>query len=139
MYSFLLLTPSQLDLLPTIRSRSLPIYLGAGNGLDDDRVDDLARLFAANVEGFVESGSTLHLILAAENLASAGGWQDPRAAEPWTLAAAAVKNSLALVPSAEPQRLLALAEDLLTGWRLRLRGIQAQRILEGMVVRHIAR
>jgi hypothetical protein len=137
--NFFLLTPSQLDLLPTIRSRSLPIYLGAGDGVDGDRADDLARQFAASIESFVESGSTLHLIMAAENLASAGGWQDPRAAEPWTLAAAAVKNSLVLVPSAEPQRLLALAEDLLTGWRLRLRGIQAQRILEGMVVRHIAR
>lgn len=137
--NFLLLTPSQLDLLPTIRSRSLPVYLGAGGGPDATRVGDLAERFATSVESFMESGSTLYLLAAAEDLAAAGNWQDPRASQPWTLAAAAVRNSCDLVPNAEPRRLLALSEDLLTGWRLRLRGIQAQRILEGMVVRHIAR
>lgn len=137
--NFLLLTPSQLDLLPTIRSRSLPVYLGAGGGPDTAQVEDLAERFATSVGKFMESGSTLYLLAAAEDLAAAGSWQDPRAAQPWTLVAAAVKNSCDLVPTAEPRRLLALSEDLLTGWRLRLRGIQPQRILEGMVVRHIAR
>ena len=137
--NFLLLTPSQLDLLPTIRSRSLPVYLGAGEGPDAALVGDLAERFASSVGRFMESGSTLYLLAAAEDLAAAGTWKDPRESQPWTLAAAAVKNSCDLVPNAEPMKLLALAEDLLTGWRLRLRGIQAQRILEGMVVRHIAR
>lgn len=137
--NFFLLTPSQLDLLPTIRSRSLPVYLGAGGGPDATQIGDLAERFASSVGRFMESGSTLYLLAAAEDLAAAGNWQDPRASQPWTLAAAAVKSSCDLVPNAEPKRLLALSEDLLTGWRLRLRGIQAQRILEGMVVRHIAR
>lgn len=137
--NFILLTPSQLDLLPTIRSRSLPVYLGAGEGPDAAQVGDLAERFASSVARFIDSGSTLYLLAAAEDLAAAGSWQDPRASQPWTLAAAAVKNSCDLIPKAESARLLALSEDLLTGWRLRLRGIQAQRILEGMVVGHIAR
>lgn len=136
--NFLLLTPSQLDLLPTIRSRSLPVYLGSGAGLDADRIGELTARFADSIDRYLSSGSTLHLLSAAEDLAAAGGWQDPRASEPWTLAAAAVKDSRDLLPQAEPRKLLALSEDLLTGWTLRLRGIQAQRILEGMVVKHIA-
>jgi len=137
--NFLLLTPTQLDLLPTVRSRSLPVYLGASQDLDPAEVEALAKRFAASVEEFLSSGSSLHLMSAAEDLAAAGGWQDPRAATPWTLAAAAVKESCRIVVNADNRRLLALSEDLLTGWRLRLRGIRPQRILEGMVVKHIAR
>ena len=137
--NFLLLTPSQLDLLPTIRSRSLPVYLGKGQGLDRERVEELADRFAASVDEYLRSGSSLHLISAAEDLAGAGGWQDPRAAGPWSLAAAAVMQSCERLPGADKRRLLALSEDLLTGWQLRMRGIQAPRILEGMVARHIAR
>jgi len=137
--NFLLLSPSQLDLLPTIRSRSLPVFLGSGQGLDGERIDDLAQRFAASLEEFRRSGSSLHLIAAAADLGLAGDWQDPRAAEPWSLAAAAVKQSCEKLPGADRRRLLALSENLLTGWQLRLRGIQAPRILEGMVVKHIAR
>ena len=136
---FLLLTPSHLDLLPTIRSRSLPVYLGVGSGPDPDRVTELAGRFAASVGRFMDTGSSLHLLSAAEDLLAAGNWQDPRSSQPWTLAAAAVKMSLDLLPASPPAGLLALAEDLLTGWRMRLRGIQAQRILEGMVVGHLTR
>lgn len=137
--NFLLLCPTQLDLLPTIRSRSLPVFLGAGQGLDEERVEDLAARFAASLSEFSRSRSSLYLIAAAAELAGAGGWQDPRAAEPWSLAAAAVKQSCESLPEAERRRLLALSEDLLSGWQLRVRGIQPQRILEGMVVKHIAR
>jgi len=137
--NFLLLSSTQLDLLPTIRSRSLPIFLGSGQGLDGERIQELAARFAASLEDFWGSRSSVHLIAAAQELAGAGGWQDPRAAGPWSLAAAAVKQSCERLPGAEKRRLLALSEDLLTGWQLRLRGIQPQRILEGMVVKHIAR
>lgn len=136
--NFLLLTPSQLDLLPTIRSRSLPVYLGAGSGPDNEMVEDLAQRLAVSIGSFIESRSTLHLISAAEDLAAAGNWQDPRATEPWIVAAAAVKRCRDLLPDVNPRQMLALSEDLLTGSRLRLRGIQAQRILEGMVVEHLA-
>jgi len=137
--NFFLLCPTQLDLLPTIRSRSLSVFLGKGRGLSSEQIAELAGPFAASLDGFWRSGSSLYLIAAAEELGRAGGWQDPRAAEPWSLAAAAVKESCEKLPNADRRRLLALAEDLLTGWQLRLRGIQPQRILEGMVVKHIAR
>ena len=137
--NFLLLSPTQLDLLPTIRSRSLPVFLGSEQTLDRQRVEELAESFTASLEEFERSQSAVHLIAAAQQLAAAGGWQDPRAAAPWTLAAAAVKRSCDKLPTANRRQLLALSEDLLSGWQLRLRGIQPQRILEGMVVRHIAR
>ena len=137
--NFLLLSPTQLDLLPTIRSRSLPIFLGGAQDLDNERIAELAERFAASLEEFWRSRSSLHLIAAAQDLADAGSWQDPRAGAPWSLAAAAVKESCERVSGADRRRLLALSEDLLTGWQLRLRGIQPQRILEGMVVKHIAR
>jgi hypothetical protein len=137
--NFLLLSPTQLDLLPTIRSRSLSIFLGSGQGLDGEQIAALAERFAASLENFWRSRSSVHLIAAAQELAGAGGWQDPRAAEPWSLAAAAVKQSCDKLAGADRRQLLALSEDLLTGWQLRLRGIQPQRILEGMVVKHIAR
>jgi hypothetical protein len=137
--NFLLLSPTQLDLLPTIRSRSLPIFLGSESGLDEESVDLLAERFVASLEEFARSRSSIHLIAAAQGLSEAGGWQDPRAALPWSTAAAAVKRSTERLPKTERRRLLALSEDLLSGWQLRMRGIQPQRILEGMVIRHIAR
>lgn len=137
--NFLLLTPSQHDLLPTIRSRSAFLFLGGDLGIDEEQVAELAARFAENIGRFVESGSSLHLVLAAGELADAGSWQDARSALPWTTAAAAVKQSCDLVSGGDRRRMLALAEDLLNGWTLRLRGIQPQRILEGMVVRHLAR
>lgn len=136
---FILLSPTQLDLLPTVRSRSLSVYLGSETGLDSDRVEHLAARVAEGLEDFAHSRRTVSLIGVAEELAGAGGWQDPRAAEPWSLAAAAVRHSCDKLPEEYRRPLLALAEDLLTGWQLRLRGVQPQRILEGMVVKHIAR
>ena len=136
---FFLLSPSQLDLLPTIRSRSQSVFLGAGLGLDGQRVEELANRIAVNLEDYRGSQNTVHLIAVAEELAGAGSWQDPRAAAPWSLAAAAVRRCCDKLPDDNRRSLLALAEDLLTGWQLRLRGIQPQRILEGMVVKHIAR
>ncbi len=137
--NFMLLCPTQLDLLPTIRSRSLPVFLGSEKGLEGPRVDELAAAFSHSVEEFLQTRNSLHLIGAADDLSAAGGWQDPRAAQPWSLAAAAVKASCDRIPGADRRRLLALSEELLTGWQLRLRGVQPQRILEGMVVRHLSR
>jgi len=137
--NFLLLSPTQLDLLPTIRSRSLPVFLGSEQGLDGGQVEELADRFAASLNDFWLSSNSLHLISAAQELSTAGGWQDPRAATPWTLAAAAVKLTCEGLPAAERRRLLALSEELLSGWQLRMRGVQPLRILEGMVVKHIAR
>ncbi|HEY6324604.1 MAG TPA: hypothetical protein VJA16_23920 [Thermoanaerobaculia bacterium] len=195
---FLLLAPSRLDLLPTLRSRSLAVFLGPAATADADRVEVLARAFAAAAGAYAETGAAVYLLSAAEALAAAGaagaagvagvaraaaavagpasaagpprarpgathwsgrgggagggapaGWDDPRAGRPWELAAAAVLRSLPepaeeadlpSAPRAAPWRAarLALAEALLTGPAMRLRGISAERILEGLVSRHLS-
>jgi hypothetical protein len=186
---FLLLTPSRLDLLPTLRSRSLAVFLGPAVAADPERVEVLARAFGAAADAYVATGAAVYLLSAAEALTAAGaagaggaaaggsgaraaagagrragpggakgggngesgGWDDPRAGRPWALAAAAVLRSLP-APEQEPgsrggerstpglwrAARLALAEALLTGPEMRLRGISAERILEGLVSRHLS-
>jgi DNA polymerase-3 subunit delta' len=138
--NFFLLTPSRLDLLPTLRSRSLAVFLGPADPVDPKVVDPLAQAFSAAVAGWNASGSPVYLLSAAAALAGAGGWDDPRSGRPWAVAAAAVLRSLLLEeePAAGRRARLALAEALLEGPALRLRGITAERILEGMVSRHLA-
>ncbi len=137
---FLLLAPSRLDLLPTLRSRSLAVFLGPAAAVDAATVEPLARSFAAAAAAYAGSGALIYLLGAAAALAAAGGWEDPRSGRPWTLAAAAVLRSLELEPRrGEARRArLALAEALLESPALRLRGIAADRILEGLVARHLA-
>lgn len=144
--NFFLLAPSRLDLLPTLRSRSLAVFLGAAETADPAAVEPVARAFASALSGYVSSGSAIHLLAAAEALGRAGGWEDPRAARPWAIAASAVLRSLDPSGETEPagpvsshrRALLALAEDLLGAPLLRLRGVAAERILEGLVARHLA-
>ena len=142
--NFFLLAPSRLDLLPTLRSRSLAVFLGAARGpgetAEEADVEPVARAFAAALSGWLSTGSAIFLLAAAEALGRAGGWEDPRASRPWAVAAAAVLRSLQGVEEEAPSRraLLALAEDLLGAPLLRLRGVGAERILEGLVARHLA-
>lgn len=141
---FLLLSPSQFDLLPTLRSRSLSIYLGAGGRLEGEVLDRVGRDFATALAAYAESDSVIELMAAATALLGAGDFKDARADEPWSFAAAAVLRSLdeeaaAGADGPSRRRRLALAEALLDGQRLRLRGITAQRIVEGLVVRHLGR
>ena len=136
---FLLLAPSQFDLLPTLRSRSLSIYLGSGEGLEREGVETLAEGLGAAISAFADSGNRLDLFAAASILGGAGGWKDPRSRRPWELAAAAVVqvSREAELPAGMRRRLLGLAEELLTGPDMRVRGIQPQRILEGLVYRSL--
>src|SRR5262245_26772388 len=137
--NFFLLAPSRLDLLPTLRSRSLAVFLGPGETAEDEDVEPVARAFAGALSGWLSTGSAIHLLAAAEALGRAGGWEDPRASRPWAVAAAAVLRSLPGIEEGTPRRaLLALAEDLLGAPLLRLRGVAAERILEGLVSRHLA-
>lgn len=138
--NFFLLAPSRLDLLPTLRSRSLAVFLGAAETAEEADVEPVARAFAGALSGWLSTGSAIHLLAAAEALGRAGGWEDPRASRPWAVAAAAVVRSLQQVEEGAPSRraLLALAEDLLGAPLLRLRGVGAERILEGLVARHLA-
>ncbi len=141
--NFFLLAPSRLDLLPTLRSRSLAVFLGAAETAEEADVEPVARAFAGALSGYLSTGAAIHLLAAAEALGRAGGWEDPRASRPWAVAAAAVLRSLQglpEIPEGAPSRraLLALAEDLLGAPLLRLRGVGAERILEGLVARHLA-
>jgi len=138
---FLLLAPASMDLLPTLRSRSLAVFLGPAEAVDPATVELLARAFANAAVRYSASGAAIYLLTAAEALAAAGGWEDPRAGRPWSTAAAAVLRSLDVEPVPPPgsrRAILALAEALLGGPAMRLRGVTAERILEGLVARHLA-
>lgn len=136
---FLLLAPSQFDLLPTLRSRSLAVFLGAPGRPDPESLDRVVEAFAAAVDSWREAGSAADLLAAAAVLAGGGDFGDARASSPWSLAAQAVLTT-ALRPGVEPplrRRLLGLADALLAAPAWRLRGVQPQRILEGLVCDHL--
>ncbi len=134
---FLLLSPSQFDLLPTLRSRSLAVYLGSGERLENDTLASVTEDFFAALAAYGESRSVIELMAAAAALLGAGDWRDARADEPWSLAASAVRQAIDQPEVVSRRKLLGLAEALLGGQRLRLRGITAQRIVEGLVVKHL--
>ncbi len=138
---FILLTPSRLDLLPTLRSRSLSVFLGEPTRLDADEVQSLAQAFGRSWQEFAREKLPLHLLTAADVLATAAGYDDPRARQPWATAAAAVLRHLEqtdLDPSAR-RCLLDLAAALLDAPRWRVRGISHNRILEGLLSQHLAK
>lgn len=137
---FLLLTPSRLDLLPTLRSRSLAVYLGPATAVDAQEVAELAGELAACVTAYASSRSPVYLLAAAEVLKQAGGWDDPRAGRPWAVAGAAVVAAArdGDLPGELRRRLLALAESLLAAPPWRLRAVPAERILAGLVAHHLA-
>lgn len=142
---FFLLAPSHLDLLPTLRSRSLSVFLGPAEPLDPEEVAPRAEAFARSVAAWSRTGAAVHLLLAADALGAGGGWEDPRAGRPWALAARAVVAAVGGETAEHPppqtlhRPLLALAEDLLAAPPLRLRGISKDHILEGLVSRHLSR
>lgn len=141
---FLLLAPSQFDLLPTLRSRSLAIFLGTAGEPDAAAAAAAGEAFGRAVEGWERTGSAAWLLAAAAALERAGGaepgagWDDPRGGRPWSLAAAAVLAAAGDASARSRRPLLALAEELLAAPAMRLRGIPAGRILDGLVARHLA-
>jgi len=138
---FFLLAPSRLDLLPTLRSRSLSLYLGPAETVDPAEIEALAQDLTACITEYARSRSGVYLLVAAQALKRGiPGWDDPRAGRPWTLAAAAVVELVRQrrTPPQLNRRLLALAEALLGASSLRLRSISPERILEGLLARHLA-
>lgn len=137
---FLLLAPSRFDLLPTLRSRSLAVYLGPAEAVDLGRVEELADELAPCVAAYAASRSPVYLLAAAQVLKGAGGWEDPRSGRPWALAAAAVvaASKGADLAAELRRRLLALADGLLAAPPWRLRAVSPERLLEGLVCRHLA-
>ncbi len=137
---FLLLAPSRLDLLPTLRSRSLAIYLGGEARPDPGEVESLAAEAAACLAAWAESGSAVWLLALAGALEAAGDWGEARSGEPWARAARALvaARERPEVPPRLSRPLLALAEELLRAPAWRLRSIAPGRILEGLVAKHLA-
>ncbi len=137
---FLLLAASRLDLSPTLRSRSLSIFLGGAEALDAELVDEISEDLAPILDAYFATASPVYLLAAADVLGRAPGWDDTRAKRPWATAAAAVLSYARRPELGRPRRraLLALAESLLDAWQHRLRGIPAARILEGQISRHLA-
>ncbi|MDH3744238.1 MAG: hypothetical protein OES47_03950 [Acidobacteriota bacterium] len=134
---FLLLAPSQLDLLPTLRSRSLAIFLGTGSRPRGEDLVVLAGELSAALSAYSESGNTAELVAAAKILKQAGSFKDAGASEPWERAASVV---LRAAKSAGPDRgrLLRLAQDLLEAPPLRARGVSPDRLLEGRIHQRLA-
>lgn len=137
--NFFLLCPSLLDLLPTLRSRSLAVFLGDTAVLEGEEAEESVRSFAFAVEQWCKSGAVIFLLAAAQALGQGDRWEDPRASAPWARAAKAVRTAAAdpSMPSSRRRVLLALAADLLSAGPLRARGIPADRILEGLVAKHL--
>lgn len=132
--TFLLLAPSQFDLPPTLRSRSLKIYLGAAAAPDPEGVERARRDFGRALEVHREDGSAATLLAAAHALEEIGGWEDPLDPTPWVTASRAVLDSAAGLEAGSPLRgrLLELAARLLRAQGMRRRGIAPARILEGL-------
>lgn len=138
---FLLLAPSRLDLLPTLRSRSLSLYLGPAEALDPEELAALTGEVGECLAAFAESGAPVYFLVAADILKRGiGGWEDPRAGRPWAAAAAALVRLVeeGRAPAPLHRRILGLAGALLGAPALRLRGIAPERILEGFLARHLA-
>ncbi len=138
---FLLLAASRLDLLPTLRSRSLAVYLGPSEALSDQDIGTIAAEFGRSLDLYAAQASPIYLLSAGEALAKATGWQDPRARRPWATAAAAIGRYLESAELESPLRrsLLALASELLDAPRWRVRGITHGRIIDGLLARYLAR
>lgn len=135
---FFLLAPSQFDLLDTLRSRSWALYLGSSGSLDAEQVALLSEGVQRAARSLLGSGSGAYLQTLAAALAAAGDWTDPRNAMPWAMASAATAQAADAMDQAQLRiGLTRLAQALLEAPPLRLRGIPAARILDGLVAREL--
>lgn len=137
--NFLLLASSANELLPTLRSRSLTVYLGAGDAGDDDEelVADLVELWRQRPG---DDAFALWVSALAGRLVQGGGFEDIRARQCWTRIAGALATAArALDDRADRAAALALSADLLDAHRLRQRSIQPHRIVAGLAARRLRR
>ncbi len=138
--NFLLLASSANELLPTLRSRSLTVYLGAGDAagdVDEDLVTDLVELWRRRPG---DDAFALWVATLAARLLEAGGFEDIRARQCWTrIAGALAAAARDLNDRADRAAALALSADLLDAHRLRQRSIQPHRIIEGLAARRLRR
>jgi hypothetical protein len=137
---FFLLAASRLDLLPTLRSRSLSLFLGGAATLEAELVDEALESLAPVLSAYFSTSAPVYLLACAEVFGRFPGWDDTRAKRPWAMSAATILAYVRRTELAVRRRraLLALAAALLDAWPNRLRGITAPRILEGLLSRHLA-
>lgn len=138
---FLLLAPSAQELLPTLRSRSLTVYLGAGDA-DLAESEKTADVVGHWLDRPGEDAFALWVSGLADRLLAVGGKEldDVRARRGWNRAARAVTEAAgALDDRGDRAAALALANDLLDAHRLRERYIQPRRIIEGLAARRLRR
>ena len=101
--NFFLLAPSRLDLLRTLRSRSLAVFLGPAEPVDPAVIEPLARAFSAAVAGLERQRLADLPALGGGRPSPASGAGRTRArARPWAMSAAAVLRSLALEDGGAP-------------------------------------
>ena len=138
--NFLLLASSANELLPTLRSRSLTVYLGAGDAAGDDDEDLVADLVELWRQRPGDDAFALWVSALAGRLVQGGGFEDIRARQCWTRIAGALATAArALDDRADRAAALALSADLLDAHRLRQRSIQPQRIVAGLAARRLRR
>jgi len=137
---FLLLCPNPQALLETIRSRSMPFYLGSPLQPDAESLRDLGECVAELLESYSRTGSPAFLLAVSQALFDNEQWDDPRSAEPWAKVAAALLEAYrgGRLAAHLRQSVLDLAADLLDrAPQIRLRSIPALRILDGLVAQHL--
>jgi len=135
---FLLLAPSPYDLLPTLRSRSWTLYLGPAAGTDPREVETLSAGVTDVVASLARTGSGAYLLTLASALSSAGDWSDARDARPWSLVSeATLRAARQTSDDALRAALTRLSLALLEAAPLRMRGIAAERIVDGLVAREL--
>jgi DNA polymerase-3 subunit delta' len=143
--NFLLLAPSATQLLPTLRSRSLSIYLPAGGRRRESRAAAAPAVAAlgAALDAYLErDAAAIAIGFAAVLFDHAGGapaFEDLRAEAPWAKAAAAVLATAEGRPRPVAAPLYELAHGLLEAPDLRVRAVPARRILDGLTARALAR
>ena len=138
--NFLLLASSANELLPTLRSRSLTVYLGAGDAAGDDDEDLVADLVELWRQRPGDDAFALWVSALAGRLVQGGGFEDTRARQCWTRIAGALATAApALDDRADRAAALALSADLLDAHRLRQRSIQPHRIIQGLAARRLRR
>ncbi len=136
---FMLLTPSAADLLPTLRSRSLAIYLGHADEVDDADLEEIEQRVDALLSAYAARPAPILLLALGRALSETAPMNDPRDARAFSRAArlAVRASSRQDLPEGLRRALLGLAEELLLSVPLRLRGIQGLRIFEGLVAKHL--
>ena len=139
---FLLLAASAQELLPTLRSRSLTVYLGPGDAdiaPDDEQTTDLVEHWRRRPS---DASSAFWTAGLTDRLVAIGGkdLDDVRARRGWNRAARAVTEAAGTLDDRDDRAAaLALASDLLDAHRLRERYIQPRRIIEGLAARRLRR